>query len=101
MTVYNLYEGVAIKTDQPQKDTMFTFKVGDKCDLEDGVYLHYDGAVVVKDGVFSVGFPRGRVKTKWRDDLDLNKTLDPYNPVKQAVKQFEGVLNERYKRTSG
>ena len=49
MGVYDIYEGIQLKVGDV---TMCTYRIGDKVNIEDGIYVGYEGMVVVKDGIF-------------------------------------------------
>lgn len=69
------------------------YRLYDKCDLKDGVYLSYEGIVVVQHGVFIAEFSTSKIKDKWGSSLDLRAILDSVNPfvriVKEAEKKYE------------
>lgn len=60
------------------------FKVGDVCDLEDGVYVEYDGFIVVKDKVFIAEFRIDQLFDKWGGIIKVD--MDSRNPLVQAFK---------------
>ena len=55
MGLYNTYGNVQMKCGDYRQ--FQTYKIGDKCDLEDGIYIGWEGAIVIKDGKFVAEFP--------------------------------------------
>lgn len=88
MGVYNVYENCQVAV--YVKGRLDIFKVGDDCDLNDGIYLDYKGAIVILNGKLIAEFPH--IKTKWQDKLDSKKILDSYNPVKIVVTEIDKLI---------
>lgn len=64
--------------------SMEHYKVGDTVPLEDGVYLTYEGAIVIKDGRFIA--ESARVFDKYGGEVTYRDILDRRNPVVAALK---------------
>ncbi len=60
------------------------FKVGDRITMPDGVYVGFEGAVVIKEGFFIAEFPSEEVVDKWGGQINI----DASNPVKQVVDEM-------------
>jgi len=84
MGIYDYYENMQMKIGDVQ---MNTYKVGDSVDISDGVYVGYEGVVVIKDSVFVAFFEE--MLDKWGGELDLNAVLQPSNPVSQALDNYK------------
>jgi hypothetical protein len=52
------------------------FKIGDQCDLADGIYIGGEGAIVIKDGVFVM--ETREAFDKWGGKMDCDFILDRY-----------------------
>jgi len=84
---YDYYEGCQIKVGTGTTREFHTYKVGDDVPIPDGVYLAYEGVVVVKDGIFFAQFDS--LQHKWGEAIDIKKVLDEYSPVVAALRQVE------------
>jgi len=73
-------KGIQIKAGECM---MCHYEVGDVCDLKDGIYLGYNGAIVVLDGKFIAEFPH--IFTKYGSIIDNHDIIDQYNPVVQVM----------------
>lgn len=81
MGAYDTYgSGIQIKAGECM---MRHYEVGDACDLEDGIYLDYAGAIVVFDRKFIAEFPH--IFTKYGGTIDSNEIINKHNPVSQTV----------------
>ena len=69
---------------------MVCFKIGDKVDVTDGIYVGYEGAAVVKDNVLVAVFPT--LTDKWGGDIDPSDVLEGRNPIMNQAKE---ILKER------
>lgn len=67
MGVYNIYGNVQIKIGDV---FMKTFKLGDQSELPDGVYIGYEGVIVIHKGIFIAEFEH--VHNKWGDGLKID-----------------------------
>jgi len=54
------------------------FDVGDTVDVPDGVYVGWEGVVVIVDGVFAAEFEH--LVSKWGDEIDPGTVLDEHTP---------------------
>jgi hypothetical protein len=86
MGVYDTYgrQAVQLKIGDPSLDH---FKEGDEVNIADGVYLGYEGAVVIIDGKLAKVF--SYVKDKWGGKIRVRDIINPINPVAQAVENYE------------
>ena len=89
MGTYNTYiDGeVGIQLKIGDTEDMKTYKVGDVCDLSDGVYIGYEGAVAVKSN--KVVLVTENVQDKYGCEIDCEGLINPSNPIFQAVQQFK------------
>lgn len=67
------------------------YNIGDKVEIPDGVYISYDGAVVVNDGVFICFFER--LFDKWGNPLSIENILDVRWPF-FGIKATDDLLIE-------
>jgi hypothetical protein len=80
MSIYDDYSGVQIKIRAVGR----SFMVGMRVPLKDGVYLGYEGVVVIVGNIFVRKFLF--LTSKWGDRFRVQKILDGYNPIAKAVK---------------
>jgi len=82
MGVFDSYgkQGVQLKIGDPSLDH---FKEGDEVNIVDGIYLGYEGAVVVIDGKLAKVF--SYLKDKWGGRIRIRDVLNPINPINQAL----------------
>jgi hypothetical protein len=67
------------------------YAVGDKVNgFSDGIYVGYEGVVVIASGVFVAEF--NDVQDKWGNIIELDKVLSESNPIRQIV---EVLSNEQ------
>jgi len=66
---------------------MHHYKVGEDCDLEDGIYLDYGGAIVICEGKFIAEFPH--IFTKYGNTINCSDIVDQYNPVAQVISNLK------------
>jgi len=70
MGIYNTYGNVQIKIgDLGCK----IFKVGDKVDIADGIYVGYGGVIVIKDNIFAMEVDT--LTDKWGQPIKCDKVL--------------------------
>lgn len=86
MGIYDIYGQVQLKVGDIGMDF---YEVGDKVSIPDGVYLGYEGIVVIKDGKFIAEFEE--MTTKWGGTIkpaDIVTLENPLNPViEKAIKK--------------
>jgi len=76
MGMYDTYEGVQLKAGPC---SMNNYEMGDRVELHDGLYIGYEGVIVVGDGKL-----RGVYKTmtdKWGKKMNLYKVLNLSSPL--------------------
>ncbi|OGM09246.1 hypothetical protein A2Z67_04885 [Candidatus Woesebacteria bacterium RBG_13_36_22] len=78
MGVYNCYgrECVQLKLGNCE---LKSFRVGDNVDIPDGVYVGYEGVVVILKGKLARVF--NSIRDKWGGELDLHDILNSRNAV--------------------
>ena len=86
MGIYDTYgkQGVQLKVGDPSLDH---FKEGDEVSIADGVYLGYEGAVVIVDGKLAKVF--SYLKDKWGGKIRVRDIINPINPITQAVQSMK------------
>ena len=86
MGIYDTYgkQGVQLKVGDPALDH---FKDGDEVNIADGVYLGYEGAVVIVNGKLAKVF--SYLKDKWGGKIRVRDIINPINPITQAVQDLE------------
>jgi len=82
MGVADTYGNTQLKVGDPTGES---FKLGNKVPIPDGIYVGYEGIVVVVGGRFTAEFEA--IRTKWNDEIDLAPTLEGFNPVAQAANE--------------
>jgi len=63
------------------------YKVGDTIGISDGLYIGYEGVVVIKDHIFVSEFGTDEVFTKWGDSFPVD--ILELNPVQAAILDAE------------
>lgn len=66
MGMFDYYEGVQIKRG-PR--TLHSYKIGDEVPLEDGIYISYEGAIVILGKKLVASFDD--ICTKWEHDMPM------------------------------
>lgn len=79
MGYYDCYEEIQIKVNPSGK----TYKLGDKVEIDDGVYLGYEGVIVILGGQFIAKVDV--LYDKWGGVIEPNSIIDRYNPVQQEI----------------
>lgn len=74
MGMYDIYNDVQIKINATGK----SYSIGDSSPLADGIYLGYEGAIIIRDGMFIARFISRDIQTKYGDIIDLNKLISSY-----------------------
>jgi hypothetical protein len=84
MGVYGIYGKMEIQLKVGDTD-LTRFNVGDKVNLSDGIYLGFEGAVIIKDGIFIAEFDT--LTSKWGDLILPSAIITEYNPVNVYLNQ--------------
>ena len=87
MGVYDIYAGEIQLKVNLLYDNMRNFEKGDNVPLNDGIYLGYEGIVVVRHETFADYFPTDSLFDKYGDRVDVKEILDAVSPTVQAVKE--------------
>ena len=66
------------------------YKEGDKVNISDGIYLGYEGVVVIKEGKVIGVFGEGQVFDKWGCNFNFNYAINNLNPLKKVIKDILG-----------
>jgi hypothetical protein len=74
---------------------MSCYRVGDSAPISDGVYLGYDGVVVVKDGKLMMVEPV--VHSSWGRELKPIDLINSYNPASSIVESISDEHNKKCK----
>ncbi len=97
MGIYDTYgktAGVQLKVGDP---SLTHFNEGDEVDIADGVYLGYEGAVVIIDGKLEKVFTY--VRDKWGGKIKVSDIINPINPITQAIESLkmpEPVVKQKW-----
>lgn len=81
MGMYDIYEGVQLKVGSC---VLESFKVGDTVQILDGIYVGYEGIVVIKGCIFIAKFDN--LETKWGSILTPEQLLEGKNPIAEGLK---------------
>lgn len=86
MGLFNEFAGVQLKVG---KCLCEHYEIGDKVPLDDGIYIGYEGAVVVKDNILVACF--SELKTKWGHKIKPSSLLrdSRYNPIQKVIDRME------------
>ena len=86
MGVYDTYgnKQVQLKIGDPSLEH---FKEGADVNIADGIYLGYEGAVVIIDGKLAKVF--SYLKDKWGGKIRIRDVLNPINPISQAIESLK------------
>ena len=100
MGIYNLYGELEIQLKVGDVGMEY-FKVGDEdIQIPDGVYLGYEGVVVIWRGRFIAEFKS--IFNKWGDELSPRRLIESQNPVtivlKETIKNVRDFNQGSYKR---
>ncbi len=77
------------------KNNMSCYRVGDSVPISDGVYIGYDGVVVIKDGKLMMVEPV--VRSSWGHELSPTDLINSYNPASSAVKSVSDEHSKKCK----
>ncbi|MBC8462417.1 MAG: hypothetical protein H8D67_30975 [Deltaproteobacteria bacterium] len=84
MGVYDEYGEIQLKVGPC---CLVQYDIGDEVEIPDGVYVGHEGLVVIVEGIFIATFEH--ITTKWGQEVSTASILDPYNPILQAISEFE------------
>lgn len=84
MGIYDTYGQVQLKVGVVE---FRDFKIGDEVNIEDGVYVAREGAVVIVGGKFVAEFPH--LFSKWGDVIYGEDVIRPHDYIQDAVAQAE------------
>ncbi len=70
------------------------YKAGDEVNISNGIYMGYEGVVVIKDRKVVGVFGEGQVFDKWGGPFDFNDAINELNPLKQVLEDEA----EKYKK---
>lgn len=90
MGVYNTFgeRSIQLKVESYEDLQCKHYRVGDEVKLGDGIYVGYEGVVVILDGIFVAEFDG--IWDKWGGfDSCLDDVLEERNPVNKAMAEFE------------
>lgn len=101
MGIYNTYgeKGIQLKVGDC---CLHHYSVGDKCDIDDGIYAGHEGIIVIKDGIFITEYspnnlnfdlvkmmlPNSTIYDKWGGIISSLEDVEENNPIKQALKDL-------------
>lgn len=85
MGIYNTYGDCQIKIGTIDN---LHYQLGDKCDLDSGAYLTYEGIVIIHKPYIIDIIKNEKIFDKYGKSVSLRLILDDRNPVVQAVKEI-------------
>lgn len=101
MGVYNIYGHMNIQL-KVGDCCLHHYSIADICDIEDGIYLGYEGIIVVQSGMFiaeygatpvnfvAVGkkYPNALIYDKWGTIISGFNDLEKNNPIRKVLKDL-------------
>ncbi len=86
MGIFDSYgkQGVQLKIGDP---SLHMFNEGDEVNIADGVYIGYEGAVVILNGKLAKVF--NHLRDKWGGTVSVQSVLDPINPIIEAINSLK------------
>ncbi len=88
MGVYNTYGDKNRAQIKVGENLNFShFSIGDQADIPDGLYITYDGIVIVRFGRVYDEFTPDELFDKWGKPIDLPHLLYDLNPVSEAIEK--------------
>lgn len=91
MGIYNTYGEQYIQLKCGDCDCSH-YEIGSIVDIPDGVYIGYEGIVVVQNNRLVATFPPNSMYTKWGDDVTVD--LSQWSPTVAAMLQVKKELDE-------
>jgi len=90
MGMYNTYvgNGAEVQLKVGHCEDMLVYKIGDKTDIPNGVYLSREGIVVVQYGIVAAVLGN-QLYSKWGDPIKVVDVLKPYDYVALAIEKEE------------
>lgn len=82
MGVFDTYGNVQLKVGTPDSTG---YKIGAKVNIPDGIYLHYEGVIVIHKGVFMAEF--AQLFDNKGEAYDLNALCNSRNSIYQMLRQ--------------
>lgn len=91
MGIYNTFGSleVQLKIMEGESDLK---EIGDEVNEPDGIYVGYEGCVVIQGGKFIAEF--SCLYDKWGGEINAQKLLDDENPLSQAIKLYDSNSNK-------
>ena len=80
MGMYDYFGDVQLKVGDC---CMNNYKIGDAVPIADGVYVGYEGVVVIQTGLFIAFHPK--LKDKWGNEIDMENTMKLNNPLYKVL----------------
>ena len=87
MGVYNIFgeNNIQLKVESYEKLQLKHYKIGDEVELGDGIYVGYEGIVVIVDGIFIAEFLG--IFDKWGGFAGSGTLINNKNPVNKIVEE--------------
>lgn len=89
--MYNIYGDVQLKN--AEELTLKEYKVGDKVDLPDGIYVGFEGIVVVVKGIFVEQF--AFLIDKWGTEFNTYDLVESHHPLLKVIEKAEEEIDGR------
>ena len=84
MGMYNIYGENEIQIKAGER-TLTQYHIGDKTDLPDGIYIGYEGAVVIREGKMIA--ESRLLYDKWGGEIHFSDIIDARNIINDVVKK--------------
>jgi len=94
MGLYNCFgeRGIQLKAEDYDELMIKSYKIGDKINLPDGVYVANEGIVVIYRGTFVAEVDS--IYDKYGGIINLSNELEKRNPIAQVIKEFNNENKE-------
>ncbi len=91
MGIYNTYGNCQIKAGNIDGTH---YAIGEKCDLDSGAYLTYEGIVFINNNIVIAITGNEKIFDKYGNNVSLRIILDQQNPVAQAMNETVKNMTE-------
>lgn len=66
-----------------------SYLIGADVPIPNGIYITYEGIVIIHNGKLLDVFGPNTLRTKWGDNIRPHDILDKYNPVCQVINAYK------------
>lgn len=100
MGLYNTYgDNISAQMKVADDLGLTHFGIGDIVDIPDGVYVTYEGIIVIRESRIADEFSPNQIFDKWGKSLDLVKVCNLLNPVTAVVEAARAQFAQEKKET--